>query len=225
MFKSIHDLPVDSPREKLGCPISGRGPFEHVCSMKQTSNLLTTSSPVPQRSQFVARSGQEHEINKLSTAQTKYPSSMDNQFPVRQRLRHHEGDTFNRPGTSSQQSILSQSGTRGEGDFRSQQKVNEKHLNTGFLQTMDSGFLQNTEENSSALPPENSGGQHRAVAEEDLPKSQPTSYCPNCVILQEKIRQLQEELDRLKSNLPGKSTHMMCPRKLIFIFCFLLIGF
>ncbi|XP_032895126.1 PR domain-containing protein 11 isoform X1 [Amblyraja radiata] len=211
LFKSIHDLPVDSPREKLGCPISGRGPFEHVCSMKQTSNLLTTSSPVPQRSQFVARSGQEHEINKLNTAQTKYPSSMDNQFPVRQRLRHHEGDTFNRPGTSSQQSILSQSGTRGEGDFRSQQKVNEKHLNTGFLQAMDSGFLQNTEENSSALPPENSGGQHRAVAEEDLPKSQPTSYCPNCVILQEKIRQLQEELDRLKSNLPAQEGRTPVP--------------
>ncbi|XP_078271211.1 uncharacterized protein prdm11 isoform X4 [Rhinoraja longicauda] len=206
LFKSTHELPVDSPREKLGCPISGRGPFEHVCSMKQTSNLLlTTSSPVPQISQFVGRSGQEHEINKLNTAQTKYPSSIDNQFPVQQRFRHQEGDTFNRPGTSSQQSILSQSGTRGEVDFTSQQKVNEKHLNTGFLQTMDSGFLQNTEENSSALPPDNSDGQHRVVAEEDLPKSQPTSYCPNCVILQEKIRQLQEELDRLKSNLPVPS--------------------
>ncbi|XP_051885177.1 uncharacterized protein LOC127577722 [Pristis pectinata] len=205
-FKSSHDLPVETPREKLGCPVSGRGPYEHVCSMKQASNLhITTSSPVPQRSQFVGRSGQEHEINKLNTAQTKYSSPMDNRIPARQRLRHQEGDTFNRPGTSSQQSTLSQSSTRGEIDFRSQQKVNEKHLSSGFLQTMDSGFLQNTEENSSALPPENSGGRHGAVAEEDLPKSQPTSYCPNCVILQEKIRQLQDELDRLKSNLPVPS--------------------
>ncbi|XP_069751928.1 uncharacterized protein prdm11 isoform X1 [Narcine bancroftii] len=205
-FKSSHDLPVDTPREMLGCSISGRGPYEHVFSMKQTSNLhITTSSPGPQMSPFVGRSGQEHEMNKSNTAQTKYPSSMDNRFSVRQRLRHQEVDTFNRPGTSSQQSTLSQSSTRGEMDFRTQQKVNEKHLSSGFLQTIDSGFLQNPEENSSALPAENSGGRHGVVAEEGLPKSQPTSYCPNCVILQEKIRQLQEELDRLKSNLPVPS--------------------
>ncbi|XP_059831429.1 uncharacterized protein LOC132397121 [Hypanus sabinus] len=203
-FKSSHDLPVDSSREKLGCPTSGLGPYEYVCSMKQASNLhITTSSPVPQRPQFVGRSGQEHEINKLNAAQTKYPSPMDNRIPTRQRLRHQEGDTFDRPGTSSQQSTLSQSCTRSEIDLRSQQKVNEKHLSSGFLQAMDSGFLQNTEENT--LTPETSGGRHGAVAKEGLPKSQPTSYCPNCVILQEKIRQLQEELDRLKSNLPVPS--------------------
>uniref|UniRef100_UPI00398F7D9B uncharacterized protein prdm11 isoform X1 n=1 Tax=Pristiophorus japonicus TaxID=55135 RepID=UPI00398F7D9B len=206
LFKSSHDLPVDTPREKLACLVSGRGPYEHVCSMKQTSNLhITTSSPVPQKPQFVGRSGQEHEINKLTTAQAKYPSSVDSHYFARQRLKHHEGDTFNRPGTSSQQSALSLSSTRGEVDSRSQQRVNEKHLNSGFLKTTDSGFLQNTEESSSALPLENSGGRHGAVAEEDLPKSQPSSYCPNCVILQEKIRQLQEELDRLKSNLPVPS--------------------
>ncbi|XP_067849752.1 uncharacterized protein prdm11 isoform X3 [Heptranchias perlo] len=205
LFKGSHDLPVDTPREKLGCPVSGRGPYEHVCSMKQTSNLhITTSSPVPQKPQFVGRSGQEHEINKLTTAQAKYPS-VDSHFPARQRLKHQEGDTFNRPGTSSQQSALSLSSSRNEVDSRSQQRVNEKHLNSGFLKTTDSGFLQNTEESGGALPPENSGGRHGAVAEEDLPISQPSSYCPNCVILQEKIRQLQEELDRLKSNLPVPS--------------------
>ncbi|XP_072128306.1 zinc finger protein 862 isoform X1 [Mobula birostris] len=208
--KSSHDLPVDSSREKLGCPTSGLGPYEYVCSMKQASNLhITTSSPVPQRSQFVGRSGQEHEINKLNAAQTKYSSPMDNRIPTRQRLRHQEGDTFDRPGTSSQQSTLSQSSTRSEIDLRSQQKVNEKHLSSGFLQAIDSGFLQNTEENT--LPPETSGGRHGAVAKEGLPKSQPTSYCPNCVILQEKIRQLQEELDRLKSNLPAQEGQTPVP--------------
>ncbi|XP_067902040.1 uncharacterized protein prdm11 isoform X2 [Heterodontus francisci] len=198
LFKSSHDLPVDTPREKLGCPVSGRSPYEHVYSMKQTSNLhLTTSSPVPQKPQFIGRSGQEHEINKLTTTQAKYPSSIDSHFPARQRLKHQEGDTFNRPGTSSQQSALSLSCTRGEVDSGPQQRVNEKHSN--------SGFLQNTEESGGTLPPENSGGWHGGAAEEDLPKSQPSSYCPNCVILQEKIRQLQEELDRLKSNLPVPS--------------------
>ncbi|XP_067849751.1 zinc finger protein 862 isoform X2 [Heptranchias perlo] len=211
LFKGSHDLPVDTPREKLGCPVSGRGPYEHVCSMKQTSNLhITTSSPVPQKPQFVGRSGQEHEINKLTTAQAKYPS-VDSHFPARQRLKHQEGDTFNRPGTSSQQSALSLSSSRNEVDSRSQQRVNEKHLNSGFLKTTDSGFLQNTEESGGALPPENSGGRHGAVAEEDLPISQPSSYCPNCVILQEKIRQLQEELDRLKSNLPAPEAQIPVP--------------
>ncbi|XP_041052708.1 heat shock protein DDB_G0288861 isoform X3 [Carcharodon carcharias] len=198
LFKSSHDSPVDTSREKLGYPVSGRGPYEHVYSMKQTSNLqITTSSPVPQKPQFVGRSGQEHEINKLTTAQAKYPSPVDSHFPARQRLKHQDGDTFNRPGTSSQQSALSLSSTRVEVDSRPQQRVNEKHLN--------SGFLQNTEESSGVLPPETSGGRHVGVVEEDLPKSQPSSYCPNCVILQEKIRQLQEELDRLKSNLPVPS--------------------
>ncbi|XP_078076523.1 uncharacterized protein prdm11 isoform X3 [Mustelus asterias] len=198
LFKSSLDSPVDTSREKLGYPVSGRGPYEHVYSMKQTSNLhITTSSPVPQKPQFVGRSGQEHEINKLTTAQAKYPSPVDSHFPARQRLKHQEGDTFNRPGTSSQQSALSLSSTRVEVDSRPQQRVNEKHLN--------SGFLQNTEESSGALPPENLGERHGTVIEEDLPKNQPSSYCPNCVILQEKIRQLQEELDRLKSNLPVPS--------------------
>ncbi|XP_072374936.1 uncharacterized protein prdm11 isoform X3 [Scyliorhinus torazame] len=196
LFKSSHGSPVDTSREKLGYPVSGRGPCEHVYSMKQASNLhLTTSSPVPQKSQLVGRSGQEREINKLTTAQAKFPSPVDSHFPARQRLKHQEGDTFNRPGTSSH--ALSLASTRGEVDSRPQQKINEKYLN--------SGFLQNTEESSSTLSTDNSGGRHGGIIEEDLPKSQPSSYCPNCVILQEKIRQLQEELDRLKSNLPVPS--------------------
>ncbi|XP_072374935.1 zinc finger protein 862 isoform X2 [Scyliorhinus torazame] len=102
LFKSSHGSPVDTSREKLGYPVSGRGPCEHVYSMKQASNLhLTTSSPVPQKSQLVGRSGQEREINKLTTAQAKFPSPVDSHFPARQRLKHQEGDTFNRPGTSS----------------------------------------------------------------------------------------------------------------------------
>ncbi|GCB66461.1 hypothetical protein scyTo_0007882 [Scyliorhinus torazame] len=113
LFKSSHGSPVDTSREKLGYPVSGRGPCEHVYSMKQASNLhLTTSSPVPQKSQLVGRSGQEREINKLTTAQAKFPSPVDSHFPARQRLKHQEGDTFNRPGTSSH--ALSLASTRGE---------------------------------------------------------------------------------------------------------------
>ncbi|XP_020367322.2 zinc finger protein 862 isoform X1 [Rhincodon typus] len=204
LFKSSHDLSGDPSREKFGYPVSGRGPSQYVYNMTQTSNLhKTTSSPVPQKPLFVGRSGQELEVNKLTTAQDKYPSPVDSQFPARQRHKHQEGDTFNRPGTSSQQSALSLSSTRGEVDSRPQEKASEKHLN--------SGFLQNIEEGSCALSPENSGGRHGGVTEEDLPTSQPSSYCPNCVILQEEIRKLQEELDRLKSNLPAPEAQTPVP--------------
>ncbi|GCC38053.1 uncharacterized protein prdm11 isoform X4 [Chiloscyllium punctatum] len=198
MFKSSHDLSGDPSREKFAYPVSGRGPVEYVYSMTQTSNLhITTSSPVPQKPLFGGQSVQELEVNKLTTAQDKYSSPVDSHFPARQRHKHQESDTFNRPGTSSHQSALSLSNTRSEVDSNTQEKASEKHIN--------SGFLQNIEEGSCALPPENSGGRHGGVTEEDFPKAQPSSYCPNCIILQEKIRKLQEELDRLKSNLPVPS--------------------
>ncbi|XP_042197241.1 zinc finger protein 862 isoform X2 [Callorhinchus milii] len=208
LCKSL-DLLRDSAREKAQVP------YHHLHPLKQPGSLhQPTSSPAPQKPQSASRTGQEQDVNRLTTAiQAKYPSAVDGPHAPRQRLKH-EGGSFTRPGTSSYANLPAPPSSKTEPDLRCLQKGNGKHLSLYFPKGLDTGFPQATEEEEELEPlsPERACVRvGSALAEGEVAHGQTASYCANCLVLQEKVRQLQEELDRLKANLPAPDPQTPVP--------------
>ncbi|XP_054443085.1 PR domain-containing protein 11 isoform X1 [Pteronotus mesoamericanus] len=98
----------------------------------------------------------------------------------------HQGDAYGRCAVTMSHGVQNVSRTQGEGDWKTPQ---------GAAST-EPGPLEDEEEEPSSFKADSPAEASLASDPHELPT---TSFCPNCIRLKKKVRELQAELDMLKS--------------------------
>ncbi|XP_028372277.1 PR domain-containing protein 11 isoform X1 [Phyllostomus discolor] len=98
----------------------------------------------------------------------------------------YQGDAYSRCAMTMSHGVQSISRTQGEGDWKTPQ---------GAAST-EPGPLEDEEEEPSSFKADSPA---EASLASDLHELPTTSFCPNCIRLKKKVRELQAELDMLKS--------------------------
>ncbi|XP_053780586.1 PR domain-containing protein 11 isoform X4 [Desmodus rotundus] len=98
----------------------------------------------------------------------------------------YQGDAYSRCAMTMSHGVQNVSRTQGEGDWKTPQ---------GAAST-EPGPLEDEEEEPSSFKADSPAEASLASDPHELPT---TSFCPNCIRLKKKVRELQAELDMLKS--------------------------
>ncbi|XP_064308343.1 PR domain-containing protein 11 isoform X1 [Phalacrocorax carbo] len=111
---------------------------------------------------------------------------------IRRASRYPPEDIFERCGSAMQHSSLNLSRQRSEGEW------NVPH-SSSFSSAKEVGILEDEEEEPLSLKADSPTELSLASAQGNSHEIPTTSFCPNCIRLKKKIRELQAELDMLRS--------------------------
>ncbi|XP_008941507.1 PREDICTED: PR domain-containing protein 11-like, partial [Merops nubicus] len=122
----------------------------------------------------------------------------ENQLPtstplsIRKASRYHAEDIFERCGSTMQHGSLNLSRNKGEGAWK------VPH-GSSFSSVREVGILEDEEEEPLSLTADSPTELSLASVQGNSHEIPTTSFCPNCIRLKKKIRELQAELDMLRS--------------------------
>ncbi|KAK2513989.1 zinc finger protein 862 [Columba guinea] len=111
---------------------------------------------------------------------------------IRKASKYQAEDIFERCGNAMQDGSLNLSRIRSEGEWK------VPH-GSSFSLAKDVGILEDEEEEPLSLKADSPTELSLASAQGDSHEIPTTSFCPNCIRLKKKIRELQAELDMLRS--------------------------
>ncbi|KAM9557540.1 PR domain-containing protein 11 isoform 1-T2 [Guaruba guarouba] len=113
-------------------------------------------------------------------------------FAIRKASKYQAEDIFERCGSAMQHGSLGLSRNRSEGEWK------VPH-GSSFSSSKEVGILEDEEEDPLSLKADSPTELSLASAQGNSHEIPTTSFCPNCIRLKKKIRELQAELDMLRS--------------------------
>ncbi|XP_059705283.1 PR domain-containing protein 11 isoform X3 [Haemorhous mexicanus] len=113
-------------------------------------------------------------------------------LPLRRASKYHAEDIFEQCGSAMQHGSLSLSRSQRESEWRVPHS-------SSFISAKEMSILEDEEEEPLSLKADSPTELSLASAQGNSHEIPTTSFCPNCIRLKKKIRELQAELDMLRS--------------------------